>query len=135
MNKDWTGNKSTVFSQIGAANYAKTDREEHDFYASPPQALEDLLQVEKFSNVWEVACGSGHLAKVLEKYNILGRASDLYDHGYGEIGIDFLKQKDLWNGDIITNPPYRFAEQFARKSIEIIPNGRKLAMLLKNTVS
>ena len=35
------------------------------------------------------------------------------------------------NGDIITNPPYKYATEFVRKALEIIPNGNKVAMFLK----
>lgn len=38
-----------------------------------------------------------------------------------------------WNGDIITNPPYKYAVDFIYKSLSIIPEGRKVAMFLKVT--
>jgi hypothetical protein len=59
----------------------------------------------KLENVWECACGQGHLAKVLDKKGLLGKASDLIDRGYGEVGIDFYNYRDTWSGDILTNPP------------------------------
>lgn len=133
MKKDWTGNKATVFSQIGTI-YSTKQTNLHrgiDYYATSPQALEDLLSVEKFGNVWECADGEGHLCRVLKKYGILGRHSDLIDRGCGEGGVDFLLQKLIWDGDIITNPPYRYAQQFVEHALSIIPKGRKIAMLLK----
>ena len=36
-----------------------------------------------------------------------------------------------WHGDIITNPPYKFAKDFVEKSLSIIPTGNKVAMFLK----
>lgn len=133
MKKDWTGNKATAFSQIGTIYATKqTDPNRGvDYYASPPQALEDLLSVERFENVWECSDGEGHLCRVLKKHNILGRHSDLIDRGCGEGGVNFLLQKSIWNGDIITNPPYRYAQRFVEHALSIIPEKRKVAMLLK----
>jgi hypothetical protein len=132
MKKDWTGNKATVFAQIGTVYKTKRTNPDRglDYYATPQKALEDLLQREQFQNVWECADGEGHLCGVLKKYGLLARHSDLVDRGCGSI-IDFLKYQGEWEGDIITNPPYRYAMQFVLKALEIIPDGRKVAMLLK----
>jgi len=70
------------------------------------------------------------IAEVLKEKGILGHASDLIDRGYGEVEIDFLRQWATWNGDIITNPPYKFAEQFVQKALDCIPDGRKVAMFM-----
>lgn len=35
--------------------------------------------------------------------------------------------------DIVTNPPYKFAKEFAEHSIDIIEDGHKVAMFLKLT--
>ena len=60
MDKDWVGNKNTVFSQLGARNYAKEERQSEDYYATDPSAIDDLLKFEKFNNeIWECACGGG----------------------------------------------------------------------------
>lgn len=62
-------------------------REENDFYATNPHAMEIALphleDVGLSKNVWECACGQGHLSKVLENngYNVY--SSDLIDRGYG----------------------------------------------------
>ena len=37
----------------------------------------------------------------------------------------------MWDGDIITNPPYKFSEEFIRQAINLIPDGKKVAMFLK----
>lgn len=123
--------KTKLFSAtLGASNHSKEDREENDYYATEPKALEVLLEKEQFNNVWENACGQGHLSRVLEKNNILGKSSDLIDRGYGEV-IDFLDYKDKYDGDIITNPPYSLAEKFILKSLDVIPSGNKVAMFFK----
>jgi hypothetical protein len=54
------------------------------------------------------------------------------NRGFGEVGVDFLGMGNFeWNGDIITNPPYRYAQEFVEKALQIIPTGNKVAMFLK----
>ena len=38
-------------------------------------------------------------------------------------------------GDIITNPPYKYALEFIEKALELIPEGNKVAMFFKGAVS
>jgi hypothetical protein len=38
-----------------------------------------------------------------------------------------------WIGDIITNPPYKYAAEFVEHSLEVINDGQKVAMFLKLT--
>lgn len=132
MSKDWVGNSRSAHATLGARNYALEERQADDFYATEPKALELLLQKETFSdNVWECACGGGHLAEVLRNSGYNCRASDLKDRGYGESGIDFLKACGSFDGDIITNPPYKYALEFVQKAIDIVTDGHKVAMFLK----
>jgi|SRR3990167_1987374 len=126
--KDWTGNKTSSITTGGFHNNSNHERESNDFYATSPIALEKLLEYELFNNVWECACGMGHLSDVLVNKNILGKESDLIDRGRGEI-IDFLACDIRWQGDIITNPPYRLATQFVYKAIEIVGKDRRVAMI------
>lgn len=105
----------------------------YDYYASPSNALLGLLHVEKFSkNIWEPACGEGHISKILESKGFTVRSTDIIDRGYG-LGIyDFLTLGTKnFDGDIITNPPFIYAQEFIEKGLRIIPEGRKVAMLLK----
>ena len=132
MNKDWTGNSNSIYKTLGASNHVEEERQQHDYYATEPRAMSLLLEQEKFAiNIWECACGEGHLSKELEKYGHSVWSTDLIDRGYGEGDIDFLKQTDIFEGDIITNPPYKFASDFLIKALELIPTGNKVAMFLK----
>jgi len=45
-NKNWTGNEKTVFSTLGASSHSIEEREKHDFYATPPEAVKMLLELE-----------------------------------------------------------------------------------------
>jgi len=58
--KDWTGDKKSVFVTLGASNHSDLPRQEHDYYATDPRAIDALLTIEKFyGNIWEAACGGG----------------------------------------------------------------------------
>lgn len=130
MEKFWNGNKYSVLSVLGARNIAKEEREVHDYYATPPEAVEMLLELESFqSPILEPACGEGHISRVLLEHGFEVISSDLINRGFGEVK-DFYTYKE-WHGDIITNPPYKYARQFVEHSLEIMDTGRKLAMFLK----
>ena len=47
--------------------------------------------------------------------------------------LDFLIFNKIWKGDIVTNPPYKFAKEFVEHSLELIQEGRYVAMFLKLT--
>lgn len=129
-NKDWTGNQTSIFKTLGASSHTEKEREENDFYATEPKAIDLLCQVEKFHEwILEPACGQGHLSKRLIENGYQVYSSDLIDRGYG-MQYDFFEISS-WHGDIITNPPYKFAKEFIEKSLSIIPNGNKVAMFLK----
>ena len=133
MPKDWTGNKPTAFVQMGASNHSLLKREENDFYATDPTAIDDLLSVETFSkNIWECAVGEGHLAKRLEEHGYTVECTDIVDRGYpGTEIVDFLNEKYHFDGDIITNPPYKYVSEFILNALDSIADGHKVAMFLK----
>ena len=99
----------------------KTDqRQKDDFYPTPPEATLALLSNEYFSHdkpIWEPACGDGAISKVLEKngYNVI--SSDLNDFGYGQHGIDFLLETKSQAKQVVTNPPFKLANQFVQKCL------------------
>jgi len=129
--KDWTGDKTSVYKTLGASSHTESDRESNDYYATDPIAAKLLCEVETFKDVGECACGQGHLSAEIIKHGIDVFSSDLIDRGYGEVA-DFLSDENKqWLGDIITNPPYKFAKEFIEKSLSIIPTGNKVAMFLK----
>lgn len=136
--KDWTGTKYSIYNCIGASNHTKSERTAYDYYATDPKAAELLLVVEpSLNNIWEPACGEGHLADVFAKAGRLWFASDIVNRGYElQKGcLDFLKyeeNQDLRN-DIVTNPPYKYAKEFVEKALEIVQNDRKVCMFLKLT--
>ncbi len=134
MSKDWTGGVASVFKTIGATGHAEHERQREDYYATEPAATEWLCKLETFRGpILEPSCGEGHMSEVLKAhgYDVVSR--DLVDRGYGEVA-DFLSP-DLtsWDGDIVTNPPYKYAREFVEKALRMVADGRKVAMFLKLT--
>ena len=130
-------NKNGTFVQLGASNHSKKNREKDDFYATDPHALEVFLDklkedgIELHEYIWECACGEGHLSDVLLKEGYAVRSTDLVDREYGNTPIDFLKTNFYYEGDILTNPPYKYAKEFVEKALEIQANGYYTIMFLK----
>lgn len=105
-------------------------RQKDDFYPTPSRAVEALLAAESFQgDIWEPACGDGAISKVFEAAGHRVVSSDLVDRGYGETGIDFLMEYRSRAPNIVTNPPFKLAVPFVRKSLELTTG--KVAMLLK----
>lgn len=135
--KDWTGNMNSIYKTIGASNHTENERQVDDYYATDPIATKLLLEKERFSSlIWEPACGEGHIAKVFEEQGYKVLATDLIYRGFGqETSRDFLKTelKKPFMGDIVTNPPYKYAQEFVQKSLDLVEPGHKVAMFLKLT--
>lgn len=132
--KDWVGNKNSIFKTLGASNHTEKERENDDFYATDPIAINVLLEeggliLDEY--VWECACGEGHLSERLKEYGYDVKSTDLIDRGYGSGGVDFLTYDKKWNGDIITNPPYKYAKEFIEHALDIVPEGKQVVMFLK----
>lgn len=134
MGKDWTGNKKTVFTTLGASNHTDKERQCEDYYATDPIAVDVLIGEGGVSfprKVWECSCGEGHLSKRLEEHGIEVISTDLVDRGYGKGGVDFLATTEKVDMDILTNPPYKYAKEFIEHAMEITSMGNRIFMFLK----
>jgi len=107
----------------------RADLDGPDFYPTPKWATHALIDNEKFrGDIWECACGDGSMSEVLAVTGSKIKSSDLYDRGFGEIGIDFLNTKRKAE-NIITNPPYNAAEGFVATALKQAEH--KFALLLR----
>ena len=133
MPKDWLGDTKSVFRTLGASNHSEFEREKHDYYATDPSAIDDLLKVETFDkNIWECAVGQGHLAQRLKEHGYTVDCTDIVDRGYpGTEIVDFLNERYHFDGDIITNPPYKYCTEFILNALDSVSDGHKVAMFLK----
>jgi hypothetical protein len=96
-------------------------REATDFYRTPEWVTAAIMVREEMPGpILEPACGDGAISEMLKKRGHTVISSDLYDHGYGDIGRDFLNSLyKIEIGTIITNPPYAQIEPFIHHSLQI----------------
>ncbi|WP_223479051.1 SAM-dependent methyltransferase [Oricola indica] len=114
-------------------------RDSLDNFPTPPWATRALLEhvIERGGyashlTCLEPACGAGHMSKVLKEYFKDVRSADAFDYGYGHVE-DFLSvkySKGSWDW-VITNPPFRLAEDFI---LEALPVARRGVAMLVRTV-
>ena len=105
------------------------NREKNDFYATPEESTEKLLRVVTFrGRIYEPCCGQGHISEVLVKHGYEVFSSDLVDRGYGTPRVDFLMETQKYD-NIVTNPPFKNALEFAERALEL--SRYKVALLLK----
>ena len=129
---------------IYITNHRKKEKEivPFEFYSTHKNSvrtfLTEFLIDHQIKYAWEPACGLGNISKVLEEFGIKHISSDIVDRTpqlnnfIG--GLDFLEQKDLIDGfdTIITNPPFKYAEEFVKKAAELNPE-KYIIMYLKLT--
>lgn len=133
--KDWNGNKKSIFATHGASNHSESERAELDYYATDPEAVEKLLDREKFCHyIFEPACGGGHITNVLLKHGFDVISNDIANRGFGHQNTtkDFLSFIGNYR-DVITNPPYNKAKEFVEHALDISQENVKVAMFLKLT--
>lgn len=100
-----------------------------DLYQTPCEITEYLLnrlEIPKGSSILEPANGLGAISKVIIDRGYACETSDIRD------GVDFLETSGESTFDyIITNPPYKYAQEFVEKSMEHLKAGGRVAMLLR----
>jgi hypothetical protein len=98
----------------------------NDFYETPAVAVEALLRVEDIPRfVWEPACGGGSIVEILRARGRTVMATDIQNAGCydSRFGIDFLMELRAPIGCecIVTNPPYKLADEFVRHAVALVP--------------
>ena len=103
-----------------------------DLYETPAAAVEALIRVENLPlSIWECAAGRGSIVNVLRAHGHHVIASDVNDYGFPlDFVADFLTTvlPPKGVGAIVSNPPYRFAEQFVANALDLVP---RLYLLLR----
>lgn len=124
-----------------------------DFFPTPPWATRALFRCVfeprgwlghlRTKQAWEPACGEGHMSAVLQEFFATVIATDVFDYSGGAQArwpaswwrtLDFIDPTESqtpvvdW---IITNPPFKVAEDFARRAIELTQHG--VALLVRSS--
>ena len=97
---------------------------QNDLYETPPVAVTSLLAVEKLPfRIWEPACGPGAIVRVLRAAGHDVYATDLVDYGMcpSQSGVDFLMERHCPCEAIVTNPPFKLANEFTAHALELCP--------------
>ncbi len=126
-------NGVSAATMIGGAS-DKHERNAADFYPTPEEVTVALMDRHPalFSGiVWEPACGDGDMAEPMEKRGVKVYSTDLRYTGYGIGGTDYLHTKPIpIPHSVVTNPPFKLAEQFIRKAVR---EAQGVAILTKAT--
>lgn len=108
-----------------------------DDFPTPPWATRALVEhviraVEDPGGLTalEPACGRGHMSQALDEYFGTVESSDIHDYGFSQTA-DFLKPLHAGRSFdwVITNPPFRLAENFIERARPIARSG--IAMLVR----
>jgi hypothetical protein len=99
---------------------------ENDYYETPEVAVRALLSVEHLPHwLWECAAGGGAIARVLRDDGHAVICSDIVPRdGFAlHFTADFLTttKAPVACEAVISNPPYRLADQFARHALNLVP--------------
>lgn len=98
-------------------------RNQFDYYPTPIEAIEALLDREEFlGQVLEPACGDGRIVEACQRRKLNCIGTDIQQ------GQDFFELKNRPDC-IITNPPYSEAEEFVLHALRLAR--KKVAMLLR----
>lgn len=96
-----------------------------DDFQTPPVALKPLLPyLKKNWRIWECACGKGYLVNGLANFGFDVIGSDILS------GHDFISDEPNLCDCIITNPPFKYKQQFLERCYEL---GKPFALLLPLT--
>jgi len=87
------------------------EREEDDFYPTPPEPTRALLAAEMdrlrmFPQIWEAAAGDGAMVREMQAVGLNVVASDMIDRGCGATIQNFYDFKTAPTRASVTNPPF-----------------------------
>ena len=111
------------------------ERIEGDRYYTEPWVTHALLSRFKFAPaIWEPAAGMGHMSSVIAMHGYDVLSTDIHPVEANNIFYgDFLQSENCMTRDIITNPPYDYAEAFINHALFLAEeNYNRVAMLLRN---
>ena len=114
----------------GASRHALKARKD-DLYETPQCCVQSAFHAGVFSDagsvIWEPCAGRGAISRELRAFGFQVIAQDLVDHGGRDSdiahGIDFLMERSAPKGvtAIITNPPFKLADEFIRHGLTLVP--------------
>lgn len=116
------------------------ERQAQDWYVEPRRAIDELLDVETFRGlISDPACGGGNIVQACLDRGLPAIGSDIVDRGWRSPKLagddpqlrDFLEQRATSAMNIITNPPFNLAVEFALHAMELVEG--KVCILQRTT--
>lgn len=102
------------------------ERKDRDLYVTPRWVTEELLKhIRKPKRVWEPATGPGIMAATIR----LKTGAEVIESDIAT-GTDFLDTTRPFEGDIITNPPFKRATQFIEHALALTKAHKGLCAFL-----
>ncbi len=129
--------RANNFGVAVAGGGDQSKRSENDFYGTPPEPTEAVLQhyIDVIPRVVaELSCGKGHMSRVIAANGFTVLSADKFHRGYGWGGVDFLTLPELpcWRRmGLIMNPPFNLADEFISQAHRL--GFPFIAMYLKST--
>lgn len=115
-----TGALANAINRHGGREY---ERERHDWYVEPSWCWDVLHATAPWvfkGTVLDPACGGGTGVDWCRRHGIEATGSDVVDRGAADFVADFLAPAYTWPTDaVVSNPPYRHMEAFARKALTV----------------
>lgn len=109
------------------------ERDPHDWYVEPIECSLALFAEESYEGrVWDPACGLGRIIEAAESSGLEAFGTDLIERSSRCVEtFDFLyghQAREFTN--IVSNPPFKHAEEFVIQALCLVPDGGKVTMLL-----
>ena len=123
-------------SRSGAKSAETYERQAEDWYVEPEWCAELLLAAVEFTGpIYDPAMGGGNILNVCDRHKYMCFGSDVIDRGSSKFrGVRDFCNLDWPNIDkmvanIVTNPPYKLAQQFIERAFAIADE--KVAVLVQ----
>lgn len=125
----------------GQYGLMEDERDPHDNYETPPDAVHQLLSNVKLDGgVWDPSCGRGNIVRTMIEAGRAASGSDKYRWPTPGLrlgvdvsfGYDFLSCMET-PSNIVMNPPYSKADDHVRHALRIVENDRLVCVLLRMT--
>lgn len=128
--------RPAISGAVMAGGPGSRPRHEADFYSTPWECTQALIDAEgnalrSHMEIWEPACGTGAMSRVLEAAGLSVISTDLRETTYGEGSRNFLDATQPLATAIVTNPPFSLSARFISHALRAL-KVRYLALVLKS---
>jgi hypothetical protein len=107
------------------------ERASHDFYIEPAWCLDALLDRLPLSTLHDPCAGTGVIVTAALQRGVAATGADIVDRAYGMFPTrDYFTDAASY-ANIVTNPPFRLAEQIIEHALDHVTPGGNVAVLAR----